>query len=198
VFNFTALDVVKDAKLEFRLIRHTAFIGKDDHVETVELAVKVVPYNAESDISKKRFVEYSENTATYSSAQDNDCTQVLKYGYPPYMKYGYPVTLADGAASCPPVSGPDGTVVYKYGYPVVVKYGYPGAVVKYGYPAEGAKANCDVVQDDCGCYVVKYGYPPALAGGAASCPPVSGPDGTVVYKYGYPVVVKYGYPGCQG
>jgi hypothetical protein len=162
VFNFTALDEVKDAKLEFRLIRHIATIGKEEQLETVEIEVDVVPYNEKSDVSKKRFVEYSENAATYSPAQDNDCTQVLKYGYPPYVKYGYPAASAGSTALCPPVTGPDGKIIYKYGYP---------AVLKYGYPPEGAKADCEVVQDDCGCYIVKYGYP---------------------------AVVKYGYPGCQG
>jgi hypothetical protein len=197
VFSFTALDEVKDAKLEFRLIKHVAFIGKEEQLETVEVEVEVVPYNAKSDVSRERFVEYSENTASYSPEQDNDCTQVLKYGYPPYMKYGYPVASAAGVAPCPSAAGTDGTVVYKYGYPAV-KYGYPGAVIKYGYPPEGTKADCEVVQDDCGCYVVKYGYPAASAAGVAPCPPVAGTDGTVVYKYGYPAVVKYGYPGCQG
>jgi hypothetical protein len=169
VFNFTALDEVKDVKLEFRLIRHVATIGKDDELETMEIEVDVVPYNAKSDVSKKRFVEYSENAASYSPVQDNDCTQVLKYGYPPYMKYGYPVTSAGASASCPPVVDAAGNVVHAYGYPRN-KYGYPEAVVKYGYPPEDVKAGCEVVQDDCGCYIVKYGYPR----------------------------VKYGYPGYRG
>jgi hypothetical protein len=212
VFNFVVLDAAQDAKLEFRLIKHIGTIGKDEQLETVEVEVAVVSDSLKSGVSKKRFVEYSENVATYLPVQDDDCTQVLKYGYPPYMKYGYPVASVEGAASCPPEVGSDGTIRYKYGYPAV-KYGYPGTTVKYGYPPlEGAKAACEIVQDDCGCYIVKYGYPavkygypgtavkygyPPLEGAKAACEIVQDDCGCYIVKYGYPAV-KYGYPACQG
>jgi hypothetical protein len=180
VFYFSVLNEIKNAKLEFRLIEHLAVIGKKEQRETVEIEVEVVSGDLKSDVSKRRFVEYNGNAAAYfPPVQDDDCTQVLKYGYPPYMKYGYPAVSAGGEVPCPPVTEADGTIVYKYGYPPLVKYGYFGAPVKYGYPPEGAKTSCEVVQDDCGCYVVKYGYPRRI-------------------MYGYPdAPVKYGYPCCQ-
>jgi hypothetical protein len=167
IFSFSPLDNAGTETLEFRLIKHLPSIGKEEQLETVNVQVDVVPYDKKNGLSKDRFVEYSENSATYKLAQDNDCTQVLKYGYPPFMKYGYPAAMevsnvihpygypfpdGEGPAPCPPVTDSDGVVRYKYGYP----------------PA-GTTANCEIVQDDCGCAVVKYGYPTA---------------------------VKYGYPGC--
>jgi hypothetical protein len=185
VFNFCALDAVGNTELEFRLIEHRATITKDAQHETVTVTVTVVPYDEKGDVSKARFVEYSENSAAYGGAGsgDHDCTQVLKYGYPPYLKYGYPHAAGQCEAACPPVRGPDGTVVYKYGYPSLVKYGYPPI-----------NPSCEVFADGNGCPVVKYGYPGAAGESEAACPPVRGPDGTVVYKYGYPSLVKYGYP----
>jgi hypothetical protein len=209
VFSFTALEV-KTTALEFRLIRHTATISDEALGKvTVKLEVKA----EESSIDKTNFVEYSENTATVAATEnDGDCTQVLKYGYPPYMKYGYPPAPEGGAVPCPPITGPGGTIV-AYGFPPPVKYGYPGSFVKYGYPPAGASVDCAVVQDDCGCHVVKYGFPPPvkygypgsfvkygypLAGASVDCAVVQDDCGCHVVKYGFPPSVKYGYPGCQG
>jgi hypothetical protein len=158
-FYFTALDAEDpQVELEFRLVAHLPTIGKDAQKQTITIKVLVVPYNEDADgIGKGRFVEYNDNNAAYNIA-DDDCTQVLKYGYPPYMKYGYPAPAL------------------KYGYPgcdapadaaiPTEKYGYPGSVLKYGYPP--ANAQCEVTTDDCGCPVVKYGYP-ALKYGYPGC-----------------------------
>jgi hypothetical protein len=181
VFNFCALDDVGKVEIEFRLIAHRATIGKEEQSETVTVSVEVVPYNEKGDVSKARFVEYSENSATYGgeAAGDDDCTQVLKYGYPPFVKYGYPVA----GKGC----------------------GHPHShVVKYGYPP--LNPSCEVYADESGCPVVKYGYPGVVSQtvkpygypvgqDAPPCPPVSDSNGGILYKYGYPHTwVKYGYP----
>ncbi|MDR0910243.1 MAG: hypothetical protein LBM77_10820 [Spirochaetaceae bacterium] len=155
-FYFSALDADKPQKeLEFRLVAHLPTIDKEAQKQTVTIKVLVVPYdeNAEG-IGKDRFVEYCDNKAVYGDASD-DCTQVLKYGYPPYMKYGYPAS------------------VVKYGYPgcevpaeAVIPYGYVGQTEKYGYPSRDAA--CEVYIDDCGCPIVKYGYP-TIKYGYPSC-----------------------------
>jgi hypothetical protein len=158
VFSFTGLNEMKDAKLEFRLIRHIATIGKDEQLETVTVEVEVVEYKKNSIVND--YVKYSENSATLPTGND-DCSQVLKYGYPPYMKYGYAPTAGTGA-DCPIVQDERGCLVFKYGY--------PGPFVKYGYyGAEGAKAGCAVVQDDYGRPVVKYGCLPLVKYGYSGC-----------------------------
>jgi hypothetical protein len=270
VFYFVAIAIkdvkdvkdVKKVRLEFSLITHLPTIGEQQVVGTVSVDVEVYPYDETSDIGKTRFVDYSENGALVGAAsgEDSDCTRVLKYGYPPFLKYGYPVEDAplsqmvrpygypDGAAApCPLVTDSDGSARYKYGYPVntAFKYGYPpieppcplvteadgsarykygyaaNAGVKYGYPAPNAPAACDIVQDDCGCSVVKYGYPsapkygyppvnatpacdivqddcgrPVVKYGYPPCPLVTDADGSARYKYGYAANAgfKYGYP----
>jgi hypothetical protein len=123
---------------------------------TVTIDVEVHPYDEKADISKGRFVEYSENSATVSAVQDNDCTSVLKYGYPPFVKYGYPA----GEAPCAPVTEADGSVRYKYGYP------------------SAANAACPPVTEADGSVRYKYGYPSAAN---AACPPVLDADGSVRY-----------------
>jgi hypothetical protein len=171
-FAFTVLDEkIENVMLEFRLIRHNATIGKDEQLEAVTIYVHTVEYK-EGSIDKTNFVEYSENSATVPG-HDSDCTRVLKYGYPPYMKYGY--ALAAGAAPCQSAAGSVETAIPPYGYPdPMIDYGYPSPV-KYGY--YGAGTGCAVVQDDCGCQVEKYGFPP-------------------LGKYGHPgSFVKYGYYG---
>jgi hypothetical protein len=151
VFSFSPIDSLGTETLEFRLIKHLPSIGKEEQLETVKVQVDVVPCDEKNGLSKDRFVEYGENTPTYDGMRDNDCTQVLKYGYPPFMKYGYPTPMrvgnvvhpygypfpeGEGSPPCPPVPESDGVVQNKEGYPAVGKYGYPGAPkgLKYGYP----------------------------------------------------------------
>lgn len=191
VFYFCAVDSVENEDLEFRLIKHSPVIRKEEQLKTVTLKVQVVSYDPNSDIGKDNFVEYHENAANVSGGSDDDCTRVLKYGYPPYMKYGYPVDYAPR-----------------------VKYGYPGNPpnVKYGYPP--VNPACSVETDDCGCPVVKYGYPSGAGNASplaplynypcdmgASCEPVVEADGVVRHKYGYLAGTgrfKYGYPNTAG
>jgi hypothetical protein len=103
----------------------------------------------------------------------------------------------------------DCTRVLKYGYPGSFgKYGYPGSFVKYGYYGTGA--SCAVVQDDCGCQVEKYGFPPlskyghpgsfvkyGYYGAGTGCEVVQDDCGCQVEKYGFPPLGKYGYFGCK-
>jgi hypothetical protein len=75
-FYLVAIDDVKKVSLEFRLVAHLPTIRKEEVHGTVTIDVEVHPYDEKADISKGRFVEYSENSATVSAVQDNDCTPV--------------------------------------------------------------------------------------------------------------------------
>jgi hypothetical protein len=221
VFSFCALDAVGKAELEFRLIAHLPTISKKEQLQTVTIKVLVVSHNVdEGGIGKDRFVEYRDNQACFNEGDSDDCTQVLKYGYPPYMKYGYPApALKYGYPGC------DAQTNLKYGYACVNNsqdirpYGYPGcdatqANLKYGYPPPNPP--CAVFTDENGCpVVVKYGFPPLPKYGYPGCdiaqanfkygypPPnpscevVPDENGCPVVKYGFPPAIKYGYPSCR-
>jgi hypothetical protein len=177
-FSFCAVKAVGNISVKFSLIAHLPTITKVE--QEAEIKVQVVPYDKGNAIGLDRFVEYNDNQAAYGAgAADDDCTQVLKYGYPPFMKYGYPVNqprnmksnrLAEDVRPYGFVA-PQSPVV-KYGSPgcdmPAIKYGFPNSPgIKYGFPP--MNPTCEVFADDCGCPVVKYGFP----------------------------ALKYGYPGCK-